>query len=82
MTEMRRIAAFASVYDIPVIPHGGGARDSIHFAMATVNCPLAEMFMPVPTQQYAEENQISQGPEGVYTQASDKPGFGWDFIVS
>ena len=82
MTEMRRIAAFASVYDIPVIPHGGGARDSIHFAMATVNCPLAEMFMPVPTQQYAEENLISQGPEGVYTQASDKPGFGWDFIMS
>ncbi len=40
MTELRRIAALASVYDIPVLPHGGGARDSIHFAMATVNCPF------------------------------------------
>ena len=82
MTELRRIAALASVYDIPVIPHGGGARDVIHFAMATVNCPYAEMYMPVPTQQYQEENLITRGPEGVYTRASDKPGFGWDFVVT
>lgn len=81
ITELRRIAALASVYDIPVIPHGGGARDAIHFVMATVNCPWAEMFRPVPTKQYEEENHITRGPEGVYTRASDKPGFGWDFVV-
>lgn len=82
MTELRRIAALASVYDVPVILHGGGARDAIHFAMAAVNCPLAEMYMPVPTQQYEDENRITRGPEGIYTRASDKPGFGWDFVVS
>ena len=81
MTELRRIGALGLVYDIPVIPHGGGARDSIHFTMAATNSPLAEMFMPVPTSQYEEENLISRGPEGICTQASDKPGFGWDFVV-
>jgi len=82
MTELRRIAALASVYDIPVLPHGGGARDSIHFTIATTNSPMAEMFMPVPTNQYLEENQITRGPEGVYTSVSERPGFGWDFIVA
>ncbi len=82
MTELRRIAALALVYDIPVMPHGGGARDSIHFTMAATNSPMAEMYMPVPTSQYEEENQITRGVEGIYTKASDKPGFGWDFVVA
>ncbi len=82
ITEIRRIGALGLVYDIPVIPHGGGARDSIHFTMAATNSPLAEMYMPIPTNQYAEENQITRGPEGIYTKPSDKPGFGWDFIVA
>jgi hypothetical protein len=50
--------------------------------MAATNCPLAEMYMPVPTAQYEEENQITKGPEGIYTTPSDKPGFGWDFVVA
>ncbi len=37
LTELRRIAAMAAAYDIPVIPHGGGAFDSVHFIMATPN---------------------------------------------
>ena len=82
ITELRRIVALASVYDIPVLPHGGGARDSIHFTIAATNSPMAEMYMPVPTNQYLEENQITRGPEGVYTSPSEKPGFGWDFIVA
>ena len=39
MTELRRIGALAAAYDIPVIPHGGGSQDSVHFIMATVNSP-------------------------------------------
>jgi L-rhamnonate dehydratase len=41
MTELRRIGALAAAYDIPVIPHGGGAFDSIHFILATPNSPWA-----------------------------------------
>jgi L-rhamnonate dehydratase len=87
LTELRRIGALAAAYDIPVIPHGGGAHDSVHFIAATVNSPWAELFMPAPGgpkevyARYEEDYQISRGPEGIYTRPSDKPGFGWDFVV-
>ena len=54
---------------------------------ATVNSPWAELFMPPPggpreiCQRYEQDCQITRGPEGIYTQPSEKPGFGWDFIV-
>ena len=48
LTELRRIAALAAAYDIPVIPHSGGGRDGVHFIMATTNSPWAELFMPAP----------------------------------
>lgn len=87
LTELRRIGALAAAYDIPVIPHGGGARDSVHWILATVNSPWAELFMPAPGgpkevyDRYAEDNVISRGPEGIYTRPLEKPGFGWDFEV-
>lgn len=88
LTELRRIAALAAAYDIPVIPHGGGAQDSVHFIMATTNSPWAELFMPAPGgppevyRRFEEDNQITRGPEGIYMRPSEKPGFGWDWVVS
>jgi L-rhamnonate dehydratase len=86
LTELRRIAAMASAYDIPVIPHVGGTFDGVHFTMATTNAPWSEMFMPPPGgskavyEQWGEQNNITRGPEGLYTRPSDKPGFGWDIV--
>jgi L-rhamnonate dehydratase len=88
LTELRRIGALAAAYDIPVIPHGGGLGEGIHYIMATTNAPWAEMFMPAPggpkeVYQLWEENyNLSRGPEGVYMRPSERPGFGWDFLVS
>ena len=88
MTELRRIGAMASAYDIPVIPHGGGAFDSIHFIYATTNSPWAETFMPPPGgpaevyQRFEADNNITRGPEGIYVRPSDRPGLGWDIEVS
>jgi L-rhamnonate dehydratase len=87
LTELRRIAAMAAAYDIPVIPHGGGARDSVHFIMATTNSPWAELFMPPPGgpeevyRRYEEDNLITRGPEGIYVRPSANPGFGLDVEV-
>jgi L-rhamnonate dehydratase len=87
LTELRRIGALAAAYDIPVIPHGGGSRDSVHWIMATPNSPWAELFMPPPGgppevyKRYEEDNNLTRGPEGIYTRPSDAPGFGWDFEV-
>ncbi len=88
LTELRRIGALAAAYDIPVIPHGGGSRDSVHYIMAAPNSPWAELFMPPPGgppevySLYEEEYQITRGPEGIYTRPSDRPGFGWEIEVS
>lgn len=43
LTETLRIAAMASAFDIPVIPHCGGVY-SYHFAMAQPNVPCVEYF--------------------------------------
>lgn len=83
LSEMRKIAAMAAAYDIPVIPHGGGQRDAVHFIYSTPNSPWAEMFMPAPGgpsevyERYEEDNNLTRGPEGIYTTPSNDPGFGW-----
>jgi L-rhamnonate dehydratase len=88
LTELRRIGALAAAYDIPVIPHGGGSQDSVHFIMATTNSPWAELFMPAPGgppevyRRFEEDNSITRGPEGIYMRPSEKPGFGWEILVS
>lgn len=88
LTEMRRIGALAAAYDIPVIPHGGGLGEGVHYIMATTNAPWAEMFMPAPGgpkevyDLWEERYNLSKGPEGVYMRPLEKPGFGWDIVVS
>jgi L-rhamnonate dehydratase len=88
ITELRRIAALAAAYDIPVIPHGGGVFDCAHFIMATPNSPWAEMFMPPPGgppevyRRFEEDNQITRGPEGIYMRPSERPGLGWDIELA
>jgi L-rhamnonate dehydratase len=88
LTELRRIGALAAAYDIPVIPHGGGLSEAVHFIMATTNSPWAELFMPAPGgpprvyEMWAEQYHLSKGPEGLYMRPPDKPGFGWDIVVT
>jgi len=88
LSELRKIAAMAAAYDTVVIPHVGGVQDCVHFLMATTNAPWAELFMPPPGgpkavyEQWAEENQITRGPEGIYTRPNERPGFGWQIDVT
>ena len=88
LTELRKIAAMGAAYDLSIIPHVGGTTDCVHFIMATTNSPWAEMFMPPPGgpkavyQQWAEENQVTRGPQGIYTRPSERPGFGWEIEVT
>jgi hypothetical protein len=43
------------------------------------------MFMPAPGgpdvvyERYEQDNNLTHGPEGIYSRPSEKPGFGWDF---
>ena len=84
LTELRKIGAMAAVYDIPVIPHGGGLNGSTHYSIATVNAPWAELFLPAPGgprevyQMFEENYSITRGPEGIYTRPLELPGWGMD----
>ncbi|MCX6587149.1 MAG: L-rhamnonate dehydratase [Acidobacteria bacterium] len=88
MTELRRIGALAAAYDIPVIPHGGGLNGAAHFTLSQVNAPWSELFLPAPGgpkevyQIFEETYNISRGPEGIYMRPPERPGFGWDYVVS
>jgi L-rhamnonate dehydratase len=87
LTELRRIGAMAAAYDIPVIPHGGGLNGAIHWTMANVNAPWAELFLPAPGgpkevySLFEEIYNVSRGPEGIYMRPPDRPGWGWDFEI-
>ncbi|MEO8663392.1 MAG: enolase C-terminal domain-like protein [Bryobacteraceae bacterium] len=88
LTEMKRIGSLAATYDIPVIPHGGGLNQAIHWIIANVNAPWAELFMPAPGgpkevyQLWEEQYNVTRGPEGIYTQPPEKPGFWQDMVVA
>lgn len=47
VTEARKIAAMASAYDLPVVPHGSGVF-SLHFQMAFTNAPFQEVLAMSP----------------------------------
>ena len=87
LTELRHIGALAAAYNIPVIPHAGWSHGGSHFILATTNSPWCEMFLPPPGgppevyHQFEEENNVTRGPEGVYTRPPDRPGFGWELVV-
>lgn len=87
LTELRRIGAMAAAEDIPVILHGGWRGGGPQYIMATPNSPWCEMFMPAPGgpkevyEMYEAENNITRGPEGIYMEPSDRPGFGWELEV-
>jgi len=84
LTELRWIDALARMEKIPVIPHGGWRGGSAHFVFANDNTPWCEMFLPPPggpkevLDQFTEEQQITRGPEGIYTRPPDRPGFGFE----
>lgn len=87
MTEMRRIGALALANGIPLIPHAGGAQDVIHYLAVLPQLTWAETTLPPPGgppevyEMFEEQRLVTRGPEGVYFQPSDEPGFGRDIEV-
>ncbi len=75
ISELKKIAAYASVYGVPVIPHGIGAP-TYHFVVSTTNSPRAE-FVDV----FAQGNELLlEGepiPRNGFIELSDAPGFGY-----
>jgi len=76
ISELKKIAAMASAYDIPIIPHGIGAP-TYHFVMATANSPMAEywdVYASGGEPVFSGEPTVSDG----YVVFSDRPGLGYE----
>lgn len=88
MSEMRKIGTMALEHGIPLIPHAGGGVETVHYLATLPQLTWAETTIPAPGgpdrvyKMFEEQRHISRGPEGIYIQPSDEPGFGWDFEVS
>ncbi|MCC7499285.1 MAG: hypothetical protein IT160_17010 [Bryobacterales bacterium] len=78
LTAVRRIAAMAKAYDIPVIPHGAGAY-TYHFVISNLNSPYAEyLAVGDGTEVRSTFDTIVGEPLPVdgMIDLGDKPGFG------
>lgn len=76
LSELRKIAAMASVYNLPVIPHGVGAP-TYHFVAATPNAPRAE-FVDIFAQGGRPILKGEPEPRNGYIELGDAPGFGYE----
>jgi len=80
LTELLRISAMASAYDIPVVPHGSGPY-SYHFVITQPHCPFCEYlntsmdcqtFPPVFGDMFDNEPTQQNGK----IKLNDNPGWG------
>lgn len=76
LSELKKIAAMASAYGLPVVPHGVGAP-TYHFVISTVNCPRAE-FVDIFAQGGRPLLQGEPQPENGMVKLTEAPGFGYD----
>jgi L-rhamnonate dehydratase len=79
ISEMQKIIALASAYDLPVIPHGHSTPASAHVIAAwpQTTCPLLEYLVKWNTihQHFLKYPVI---PSGGMVELSDRPGIGME----
>jgi L-rhamnonate dehydratase len=82
MTELLRIAAHASAYDIPVVPHGSGPY-SYHFIASQTQPPLCEYVAASPDGRsirpvFGDLLTGEELPKNGRLVLSNAPGFGME----
>lgn len=77
ITELLRICAIASAYDVTVIPHGHSLHAAIHViaSQSPVTCPLAEFLIQKMATYYYFEKYPPR-LTGAHFPLPDRPGFG------
>jgi L-rhamnonate dehydratase len=79
ITEMLKICALASAYDIPVIPHGHSTPASMHLiaSQPVTTCPILEYLIKWnEIHQYFLKHPVK--PEQGYVTLTDRPGMGME----
>ncbi len=88
LSELRHIGSMALSNHIRLIPHAGGNNGALHYLASFPQQSWAETTIPAPGgpesvyEQFAEQRKMTHGPEGIYIQPSEEPGFGWSFEVA
>lgn len=76
LSELKKIAAMAAAYGLPVIPHGVGAP-TYHFVISTPNAPKAE-FVDIFAQGGNPLLRNEPQPQKGFVELSNTPGFGYE----
>lgn len=80
LTELLRICAMASAYDIPVVPHCSGPYSN-HLVISQPNCPFSEFLITSPRGEEVRPlfGNLFEGeilPERGLIGVSEEPGWG------
>jgi L-rhamnonate dehydratase len=77
ISELRKICALASIYDVPVIPHGHSLHAALHTiaSQSPAVCPLAE-YLILKMRSYYHFERSPLVPERGHFTLRDAPGFG------
>ena len=76
-SELEKICALASIFDVPVIPHGHSLHAALHViaAQSPAVCPLAE-YLILKMRSYYHFEKAPLAPERAHFTLRDAPGFG------
>lgn len=79
-SELIKICALASIYDVPVIPHGHSIHAALHViaSQSPATCPLAE-YLILKMQSYYHFEKRVPAPEKAHFALPDAPGYGIEF---
>ncbi|HTS26622.1 MAG TPA: enolase C-terminal domain-like protein [Bryobacteraceae bacterium] len=79
-TELQKICALASIFDVPVIPHGHSLHAALHLiaSQSPAVCPLAE-YLIIKMRSYYHFEKHPPAPERAHFALPDTPGYGIEF---
>jgi L-rhamnonate dehydratase len=80
ITELLKICTVASLYDVPVIPHGHSIHAALHViaSQSPAVCPLAE-YLVLKMRSYYHFEKVVPAPVKAHFTLPDTPGFGIEF---
>jgi len=80
ITELQKICTLASIFDVPVIPHGHSIHAALHViaSQSPAVCPLAE-YLVLKMRSYYHFEKNGPAPVNARFALPEAPGFGIEF---
>ena len=77
ISELQKICTLASIFDVPVLPHGHSLHAALHLiaSQSPAVCPLAE-YLILKMRDYYHFEKSAPAPMRAHFSLTEKPGFG------